>query len=262
MKKDLFDLTGKVVLITGGSGHLGTAMSHALSQYNATLVLASRNHTNNQKLARKLRTQYGNEVMALEMDFANEENVEKAIKAVTMKHRQIHVLINNAYYGAGTTFHNMKKEDWKKGLDGSIINLFYIIQKVLNVMMVFGEGKIINIASMYGLVAPDVSIYEGTKYYNPANYGVGKASLIQLTKYLASVYAPYGITCNSISPGPFPQAEVQEDQEFLKRLEKKVPLGRVGQPEELKGIITLLASDASSFINGTNICVDGGWTAW
>ena len=123
-------------------------------------------------------------------------------------------------------------------------------------------GRIINIASMYGLVAPDVSIYDNNDFYNPANYGVGKAGIIQFTKYIAAVYGKYGVTCNSVSPGPFPNPSVQEHSEFIESLAKKVPLGRIGKPEEIKGVIALLASDASSYINGANITIDGGWTIW
>jgi len=156
----------------------------------------------------------------------------------------------------------MTEKQWAKGIDGSINSVFRLSQIVLDHMVERGYGKIVNVSSMYGIVAPDVSIYEGNEFYNPVNYGVGKAGIIQFTKYIAAVYGRHGITCNAISPGPFPSLSVQTNTEFIERLRKKVPLGRIGNPNELKGVIALLASDASSYINGANICIDGGWTVW
>jgi NAD(P)-dependent dehydrogenase (short-subunit alcohol dehydrogenase family) len=125
------------------------------------------------------------------------------------------------------------------------------------------KGSIVNIASMYGVVAPDPELYQGdVSLNNPANYGAGKAAIIQFTKYTAAYYAKYGIRANSISPGSFPNPKVQQNASFIKRLSAKSMLGRVGQPQELQGVVILLASDASSYITGQNICVDGGWTAW
>ena len=115
---------------------------------------------------------------------------------------------------------------------------------------------------MYGMVAPDMSIYGDSGQNNPANYGAGKAAIIQFTKYLASVYGARGIRANAVSPGPFPNPEVQKDQRFIGELCRKNPMHRIGRPEDLQGIIVFLASDASRYVNGQNIAVDGGWTAW
>jgi gluconate 5-dehydrogenase len=123
-------------------------------------------------------------------------------------------------------------------------------------------GSIINIASMYGIVSPNPALYRGTEFFNPANYGSGKAAIIQFSRYTACFFAKYGIRVNAISPGAFPNQKVQKDQIFLERLCEKVPLGRIGQPEELKGAVVFLASRAASYITGINLVVDGGWTAW
>jgi gluconate 5-dehydrogenase len=124
------------------------------------------------------------------------------------------------------------------------------------------QGVIINISSMYGIVSPDPRIYGDSGYNNPPDYGAGKAGIIQFTKYAACHLAAKGIRVNAVSPGPFPGAEVQKNEAFITNLKNKVPLGRIGQPADLKGVVVFLASDASSYITGQNIIVDGGWTVW
>ncbi|EPY2277521.1 SDR family oxidoreductase [Clostridium sporogenes] len=261
-EKSIFDLHGKVVLITGGSGYLGTAMSEILSQLGAILILASRNIEKNLKIKQKLEDKYGNKVETVNLDISNSFMINEVVEYILKRYGKIDVLINNSYYGAGAELVGMSEEEWGKGIDGSINGVFRLTKTVLESMIKKKYGKIINIASMYGIVAPDVSIYEGNDFYNPANYGVGKAAIIQFTKYIAAVYGKFGITCNAISPGPFPDLKVQEDKKFISNLEKKVPLARIGQPEDLKGVIALLSSNASAYINGVNISVDGGWTVW
>jgi NAD(P)-dependent dehydrogenase (short-subunit alcohol dehydrogenase family) len=126
-----------------------------------------------------------------------------------------------------------------------------------------GHASVINVASMYGVVSPDLSVYKTPESSNPPFYGAAKAALIQWTRYAACEYGRENIRFNSVSPGPFPSAQVQADApDFVRTLSQKVPLGRVGQPGELVGIMVFLASSASSFITGANIPVDGGWTSW
>ena len=124
------------------------------------------------------------------------------------------------------------------------------------------SGSIINIASMYGVVSPDPRIYKNTKFNSSPQYGAGKAAIIQFTKYSACHLGNKNIRVNSVSPGPFPNSKIKKNLSFIKRLNQKTPLGRVGNPEELKGVILFLASNASSYVTGANIPVDGGWTAW
>ena len=123
-------------------------------------------------------------------------------------------------------------------------------------------GSIINIASIYGTVSPDPEIYENSGFDNPPEYGAGKAAIIQFTRYIAVHNAKYGVRANSISPGPFPNQTVQKNKKFMNNLKRKIPMNRIGHPNELKGITIFLASNASSFLTGENIHVDGGWTAW
>lgn len=264
--KNLFDLEGKVILITGGSGYLGKAMSHALAEYGATLVLASRNVKKNKELCTELTNLYSNKNIALELDLESKDDVVSKIEKFITEYGRIDVLINNSYYGASGKFHKMTYENWNRGIQGSIDTVYLCTKAVINQMRNNKKGKIINISSMYGINAPNVDeLYSGDlceKYYNPINYGVGKAGIIQFTKYIAAVYGKEGITCNSISPGPFPNVEVQKNKTFLERLTNKVPLKRIGEPDDLKGAIVFLCSDSSDYINGHNLVIDGGWTIW
>ena len=264
--KNLFDLEGKVILITGGSGYLGKAMSHALAEYGATLVLASRNVKKNKELCTELTNLYSNKNIALELDLESKDDVVSKIEKFITEYGRIDVLINNSYYGASGKFHEMTYENWNRGIQGSIDTVYLCTKAVINQMRNNKKGKIINISSMYGINAPNVDeLYSGDlceKYYNPINYGVGKAGIIQFTKYIAAVYGKEGITCNSISPGPFPNVEVQKNKTFLERLTNKVPLKRIGEPDDLKGAIVFLCSDSSDYINGHNLVIDGGWTIW
>lgn len=259
---NMFSLKDKIVMITGGAGHLGEAMTDILCEYGAIVIIASRNEQKNLELKTKLESKYESEILVVKLDISDKNLIEEEVKQIVKRYGKIDVLINNSYYGAGEEFLKMTDDEWNIGIDGSINSCYRVSQVVLKYMKKLQKGKIINIASMYGMVAPDVSIYEGNEFYNPANYGVGKAGIIQLTKYIAAVYGKYGITCNSISPGPFPNLKVQENKEFIENLSRKVPLGRVGRPDDLKGVILMLASNTSDYINGANIVVDGGWTIW
>jgi gluconate 5-dehydrogenase len=124
------------------------------------------------------------------------------------------------------------------------------------------KGNILNVSSMYGHVAPDYRLYEGNDYANPPSYGAAKAGVIQFTRYLSSFLSPHKVRVNCLSPGAFPHPPTQKDEEFMRRLGGKAPLGRIGRPEEIKGAIALLCTEAGSFMTGQNICVDGGWTTW
>ncbi|AKB18834.1 SDR family oxidoreductase [Methanosarcina sp. WWM596] len=260
--KEMFDLSGKVILVTGGSGYLGKIMCEALAEFGATLVISSRSFGKTEEVAKDLFEKFGNQNHPLELDTSDFGNIKKNIDYIVQRFGKIDVLINNAYYGAGKELLSMDDNEWNKGIDGSINSVYRCTKAVLPYMLENNYGKIINIASMYGMVSPDVSIYEGNNYYNPANYGAGKAAVIQFTRYIAGVYGKFGITSNSVSPGPFPNLDVQKNKKFIEMLENKVPLKRIGSPDDLKGVIVLLSSNASNYINGENIVVDGGWTIW
>ena len=259
----LFDLAGKTIVITGGAGHLGMAMSEALASFHANVWIASRDIKKCECFADRLNQKYGGSCKGIGVDISSKESIHLCVKGVIEAEGKIDVLVNNAAYSVAGYFEDLTEELWSKAIDGTLNSVFRMCSAVIPKMIQQGGGNIINIASMYGLVSPDPRIYRGeVKFNNPACYGAGKAAILQLTRYLAGYYGQYGIRCNSISPGPFPSRLVQETNWFIDNLAERTMLKRIGQPDDLAGTLILLASDASAYITGANICVDGGWTAW
>lgn len=261
--KNIFSLSGKTILVTGGAGHLGSSICQGLAQYGADVIIASRDQNKCIQLASKINQKYHSNCMGISMDITNLQDVRLKIELCINRYGKIDVLINNAYSGKAGFLESFTDESWERGIDGSINGTFRVTQAILPHMKKQKSGSIIHISSMYGIVAPNPELYQGdASLNNPANYGAGKAAIIQFSKYVAAYYAQYGIRSNAISPGPFPSPKVQKNEQFLRRLSEKTMLGRIGKPDELQGVVILLASDASSYITGQNICVDGGWTAW
>ena len=262
MLGDLFSLKDRVSVVTGGAGYLGAAISESLAEYGSTVYIVSRNVSQKDIVLKRLKKRNGTRIQHAAMDTSSTESIRECFENIVAKQNRIDVLVNNAYFGEGGSIETLSEEGWNKGIEGTINSVFRCTKEVVPFMKRSKCGAIINIASMYGTVSPNPGLYEGTSYGNTPNYGAGKAAVIQFTRYAACYLAKYGIRVNAISPGPFPNKKVQENEEFIKRLAEKTPLKRIGKPHELKGIIALLASDASSYITGANFPVDGGWTAW
>jgi len=258
----LFDLTGRVALVTGGAGHLGAAMCQALVQAGAHVHVASRDQARCRDLAGRLRRLGDDAASAVELDVSDQDSVRACLRAVEQASGRLDILVNNAAFYAGLTLDDTGEEEWLAGLDGAVHGAFRCLKAAAPLMATGGGGSVINISSMYALVSPDPSLYTDTPFGNPPSYGAGKAAMLQLTRYAACHLAPKGIRVNAISPGPFPNPKVQENNRFVARLAAKTPLGRIGRPEELGGAVVFLASSASSYVTGSNLVVDGGWTAW
>ncbi len=255
----LFSLRGKGALVTGGYGHLGLAMVEGLAEIGASVLLAGRDHIKGEKAASGLRAM-GHDVCFLEMDVADRNSVSIAVSEAAGRFGAIDVLVNNAYYATAGAVSSVSEADWTRGIDGSINTVFRCTQAALPHMP--PGSSIINIASMFGVVSPDQAVYGDSGFDNPPSYGAGKAAVIQFTRFCACDFAERGIRVNCISPGPFPSESVQQDRSFIERLVCRSPMRRVGRPEELKGALVFLASAASSYVTGHNLCVDGGWTVW
>lgn len=257
----MFSLNNKIAVVTGGAGHLGSAMTEGLAECGAKVFALSRG-THHMEKIKQWNTDYPNQIRFIKCDVSSRNSIESAYKEIFDLHGKIDVLVNNAYFGANGHLEDISEENWMEGIEGSINTVYRCTQAVIPYMKHSSAGSIINIASMYGIVSPDPDIYGNSGFDNPPNYGAGKAAIIQFTRYAACHLAKYKIRVNSITPGPFPNEKTQENKDFISKLAQKVPLKRIGRPDELKGIVILLASNASSYITGTNIPVDGGWTAW
>ena len=225
----------------------------------ARVVVASRNLEKCQRLAAEL----GPEHSAVAVDLSDDANVRAAIDLVVQRAGRLDVLVNNGYTGPVPRLEQATADDFRRSLEVGVTGQFVAAQQAAGHMRAAGGGSIINIASMYGLVASYPEAYEGLDVCSPPNYHATKGALIHLTRHLAAYWATDGIRVNCISPGPFPHDPLQERMpEFIRRLEARVPMKRMGRPYELAGAVVFLASDASSYCTGQNLVIDGGWTIW
>lgn len=268
----MFSLRGKVAIVTGATGYLGKAFAESLLQSGAKVDVYGRD-AKILKLYSILSNNYGREnVDYHDVNLHNEHNFRQALQDTVEKNETVDILINNAYEFSKRTgfndpsgkFENMSKEQWAVSLMSGVYWPALATQIIAEKMKEQEGGSIINISSMYGLVSPDPSLYEGLDTFNPPSYGAAKSALVQLTKYVAAFYGKYGIRCNAIAPGAFPNINYDSynapDEKILQRLANKTCLKRYGKPEDLKGAAVFLASDASKYITGQVLSVDGGWT--
>lgn len=256
-----FDLTKKVILLTGGYGYLGKAAAESLIYHGGTVYVLGRTKEKFNKafeghseLEKKLHFQY--------CDVSETSSIKEAYEAVLANEGRIDVLINNAFYLQGQHPLTMEDEDWDTGIDGTLSSVFRCTREVIPYLEKSESPRIINVASMYGVIAPDFNVYEDFQgMLNPPHYGAAKAGVVQLSKYYASYLGEKGITVNAVTPGAYPPPSVQKKGNFAELLAEKTLLKRIGKPEDLAGTFVFLASNASGYITGQNIIVDGGWTA-
>ena len=253
-----FSLKGRVALVTGGAGpHFGSSISESLAEAGATLIITTRDRTRRRAFIEKLRAD-GYEAYLMELDLTQRESIQRLHDEVIKTLGRLDVLVNSAYVQVSGSFDTQNHDDWMESAEGDMVGLFNICKAFIPDMVRQGKGSVINISSIYGVVANDPSLYEDTDMVQPPHYTFVKAGMINFTRYLANYYGKKGVRANCISPGgylsdlPVP---------FLKNYCKRVPLGRMMNNEDLKGAVVFLASDASEYITGINLMVDGGWTA-
>jgi gluconate 5-dehydrogenase len=261
---ELFDLTGSVAVVTGATGQLGQAMAETLAELGAHIVVVSRTEADCERLATRLTDEYQTSI-SVPVDVTDPSEVEAMAESVQDEFGRLDILINSAYSGAVVDFEEMSVQQFRDGIDAALTSVFLTTREMVS-MLRDGGGSIINIASIYGVVAPNHDIYGSTGMNNPAQYGAAKAGVIQFSRWLATRYADEGIRANALTPGGVYNAELESQQgyeeTFVPNYEALTPLGRMGRPEDLKGAVAFLASDASSWATGQNIIVDGGWTTW
>ncbi len=257
---DQFDMSGRVALVTGGTGFLGNAMCRALAEAGATVVLASRDQARGETAAPELPSLHEACHFGVELDHLNEESLNRGFEAALAAAGQVDVLINNGQQGHPLDLTNVTSDAFSKDLQNAT-GYFLLARRLRDhVVQRKAAGSIVMIGSMYGVVGSYPAAYEGVCPARPVQYHTLKGGIIHMTRHLAVYWAKDGVRVNCLSPGPFPSDKAP--QEMVERLRSKSPMGRMGRPEELCGPMLLLASDAGSYISGQNLLVDGGWTAW
>jgi len=261
------DLKEKVILLTGGGGILGTRFAHALAANGARVALVDCEATKAREASKAINKEYADSVHAFETDITQPKQLKELKLNVESQLGPVDVLINNAAVKSPNFFEPFETfplEDWNSVMAVNTTGVMLGCQVFGSAMVERGGGSIINTLSIYGIVAPDQRIYEGSEYEGraintPAVYSASKAAVWGLTKYLATYWGDKGVRVNAITPGGMFSGQ---NEIFLKKYSARVPMGRMGEPGELCGALLFLASDASSYITGQNIIVDGGLSVW
>jgi NAD(P)-dependent dehydrogenase (short-subunit alcohol dehydrogenase family) len=249
--RDLGDLTGRRALVAGAAGHLGRAAVEALGEAGATVA--------------GLDLVPSDAEIGVSCDLADEADTRAGAREATERLGGLDIVVHTAAL-VGTTerdgwavpFAKQSVAAWDAALRVNVTSLFTLVQEARDTLLASGHGSVIALGSVYGLVGPDPSLYDGTVLANPTAYGVSKGGVLQLVRYLATILAPR-VRVNAISPGGI---ERGQPEEFVERYRLRTPLARMGTEEDVKGAIAFLASDLSAYVTGHNLVVDGGWTAW
>lgn len=252
-----FDLSERVVLVTGGAGLIGEALCEALVNHGATVIVGDAASEAGQTVADDL----GEDASFRELDITNKKSVQRVVNGIQADYGQLDVLVNSAYprnESYGRKYEQVTFADWRENLDLHL-NGYFLTSYYASLAMVEDDvdGSIINLGSTYGVQAPDFSIYDGTKMTSPVEYAAIKGGIINLTRYLASYLGAEGIRANVLSPGG---VFTDQDPAFVEAYERRTMLDRMAKPEDFKGPVVFLAADASKYVTGHNLLVDGGWT--
>lgn len=256
----LFDLRGRVALLTGGAGHLGSAMSRALAEAGASVVVTSRTTERAREAAEALPQVGDARHYGVALDHMEAESIEAGFAETRAVAGRVDILINNGNEAVSADWTTVTPEQFNRQLANA--TGYFLLSRLVrdHVVSRGGGASIVMIGSMYGQVASYPDAYAGVGPASPVGYHALKGGIIHMTRHLAAYWAADGVRVNCLSPGPFPSEKAHP--EMVERLCGKLPMRRMGEPWELKGAIVFLAGDASSFVTGQNLTVDGGWTAW
>jgi 2-deoxy-D-gluconate 3-dehydrogenase len=267
-----FSLKDRVAIVTGGAGFLGVHYCQSLAEFGAHVVVADLEHVTAVEVANHVTESTDMEALGIAVDVSNPESVHEMVEKTIEKFDRIDILVNNAaldpkfdadHAGEHTNrFEDFPFSMWQQALDVNITGMFLSAQAVASPMREANSGLIVNVSSTYGIVGPDQRLYERegeAVQYKPVTYTVTKSAVLGLTKYLAAYFHGTGIRVNTLTPGG---VFAGHDEEFVRRYSEKTILGRMAEPEDMCGALLFLVSDASAYMTGANLVVDGGWTAW
>jgi len=263
--REAFSLDGKIAIVTGGAGHLGSAISKGLASFGARVILVGRTEEKLKSFVDQNRKAFNDKFEYFVCDVTNHEEFKDLVRRVVSKYDKIDILVNNAASEKRKGTKDITLEDWNEGIKNILTHPFFCSQAVLPYMLEKGKGSIINISSIHGFLGLDHKLYDEHGVQSGAVfYATAKGGIIEMTRRLATEYTPKGVRINSISPGYFSKMSPggKENPSYMKEIGRRTPMARIGQPDEIAGAAIFLASDASSFVTGENLVVDGGWSAW
>lgn len=264
-----YDLSRKIVVVTGGTGILGKWYCHGLAKAGAKVLVADLQAADCERLVSEINQEKGGKSEAHPVDLASEKSIKAWAKQILDQHGSIDVLVNNAATKSANFFQPLEKfslEDWNQVMAVNVTAMFLAARELGPSMVAKKAGSIINVSSIYGLVGPDQRIYEGSWYEamggainTPLIYSATKGAVISMTKHLATYWGAMGVRTNCLAPGGVGSGQ---NAVFDEKYSARVPMGRMARPQEMVGALAFLASDASAYVNGQSLVVDGGWTAW
>jgi NAD(P)-dependent dehydrogenase (short-subunit alcohol dehydrogenase family) len=265
-----FSLKNKTAIVTGATGLLGRHHAEALAQAGATVIVTDLSHKRCEALAEELFAKFDTQSFGFAANITDPRSLVLLRDEALRRYGAIDVLINNAAIddvfrdsSEESRFENYQLESWQRCLNVNLTGTFLCCQIIGTEMARIGAGSIINVASTYAIVAPDQSIYrkpDGTQaFYKSVGYPVSKAGVLGLTRFLATYWGSAGVRVNALSPGG---VENSQEDYFIDNYRNRTPIGRMAKPDDYRGAIVFLASDASSYMTGANLVVDGGWSVW
>lgn len=259
--KELFDLSGRTAIVTGGRGLYGACISEGLCEMGACVVIASRNGAKCDEYAAALREK-GYDACGMSLDLSSDESIKQLVADVMKKYGRIDVLVNNAVDRSNLcSLNTAEREKLQASMNTNLNGQIMLSQEVLlKAMIPARKGSIINISSMRGIDCPHFPFYPETMGDQAVNYTTEKWAMVGLTKYMAGRYGQYGIRTNTIAPGGYP--ELPADNPFSQTYKEHNPLHRWANEDDIKGPVCFLASDAAGYVNGDTLVMDGGWTVW
>lgn len=257
-----FSLSGKVIIVTGGAGHLGSAITKGLATAGGTVYSTSRNAHNLQVLSEFNSRLPEQRIFVETLDVRDERLFADFVKTLVQAHGRIDCLVNNANSAERESWEVLDKDKWVKGLDGSLNHYFTCTQIVSRHFLEQGFGNVVNNASLFAFLAPCFPMHLDLGNAASAHHAAAKGGVLQLTKYLAALWGSKGIRVNAVSPGYFPQKRGVERPDYMAEIKKRIPMERIGSPNEVAGAVVFLASEAASYITGQNLIIDGGYSIW
>ncbi len=272
MKKNsiqkIFDLSNKTIVLTGSAGRLGTQFANILSEAGANLVLIDIDEKKNKQLQKSIQKKYPTKTLTFNVDISNKTSLQSVSEDILKKFGKIDVLINNAFFNPSINqtsktidFETFPLELWNKVIGVNLTGVFLCCQEFGKIMAKQKSGSIVNISSIYGLVGADPRIYGNSKLNSQVSYAATKGSIVNITRYLASYWHRKNVRVNTLTLGGVEDKSYMK-KSFIQKYSEKTILGRMAQKDDFNGALLFLTSDASSYMTGANLIVDGGWTAW